>query len=177
MKYKKIRLLYELQNYVVQALRAVSHNYPNIMSSYWQQVSAIVFKILEAASPEVPAKAWKGHVGNTAGFIGEKVVTAAIKVLSFSSIFVSLALNLFVEMSRGTKLLWVFWFYYERYLSIFKVYTVIGLDMSNELEFFSFVCLKKWQQHGVYLAACITLKHYSYTNQCLVATFGCIALH
>lgn len=84
MKYKKIRLLYELQNYVVQALRAVSHNYPNIMSSYWQQVSAIVFKILEAASPEVPAKAWKGHVGNTAGFIGEKVVTAAIKVLSFS---------------------------------------------------------------------------------------------
>lgn len=84
MKYKKIRLLYELQNYVVQALRAVSHNYPNIMSSYWQQVSTIVFKILEAASPEVPAKAWKGHVGNTAGFTGEKVVTAAIKVLSFS---------------------------------------------------------------------------------------------
>lgn len=96
MKYKKIRLLYELQNYVVQALRAVSHNYPNIMSSYWQQVSTIVFKILKAASPEVPAKAWKGHVGNTAGFIGEKVVTAAIKVLSFSSIFVSLALNFFV---------------------------------------------------------------------------------
>lgn len=84
MKYKKIRLLYELQNYVVQALRAVSHNYPNIMSSYWQQVSTIVFKILKAASPEVPAKAWKGHVGNTAGFTGEKVVTAAIKVLSFS---------------------------------------------------------------------------------------------
>lgn len=84
MKYKKIRLLYELQNYVVQALRAVSHNYPNIMSSYWQQVSTIVFKILKAASPEVPAKAWKGHVGNTAGFIGEKVVTAAIKVLPFS---------------------------------------------------------------------------------------------
>lgn len=96
MKYKKIRLLYELQNYVVQALRAVSHNYPNIMSSYWQQVSTIVFKILKAASPEVPAKAWKGHVGNTAGFTGEKVVTAAIKVLSFSSIFVSLALNFFV---------------------------------------------------------------------------------
>lgn len=84
MKYKKIRLLYELQNYVVQALRAVSHNYPNIMSSYWQQVSTIVLKILKAASPEVPAKAWKGHVGNTAGFTGEKVVTAAIKVLSFS---------------------------------------------------------------------------------------------
>lgn len=96
MKYKKIRLLYELHNYVVQALRAVSHNYPNIMSSYWQQVSTIVFKILKAASPEVPAKAWKGHVGNTAGFTGEKVVTAAIKVLSFSSIFVSLALNFFV---------------------------------------------------------------------------------
>ncbi|GAY57189.1 hypothetical protein CUMW_177510 [Citrus unshiu] len=46
----------------LQALRAVSHNYPNIMSSYWQQVSTIVLKILKAASPEVPAKAWKGHV-------------------------------------------------------------------------------------------------------------------
>ncbi|KAH9718803.1 DUF4042 domain-containing protein [Citrus sinensis] len=68
----------------LQALRAVSHNYPNIMSSYWQQVSTIVFKILKAASPEVPAKAWKGHVGNTAGFTGEKVVTAAIKVLDES---------------------------------------------------------------------------------------------
>ncbi|KAH9774781.1 DUF4042 domain-containing protein [Citrus sinensis] len=68
----------------LQALRAVSHNYPNIMSSYWQQVSTIVLKILKAASPEVPAKAWKGHVGNTAGFIGEKVVTAAIKVLDES---------------------------------------------------------------------------------------------
>lgn len=81
---------------MVQALRAVSHNYPNIMSSYWQQVSTIVFKILKAASPEVPAKTWKGHVGNTAGFIGEKVITAAIKVVSFSSILVPLALNFFL---------------------------------------------------------------------------------
>ncbi|KAJ4711744.1 HEAT repeat-containing protein 6 [Melia azedarach] len=67
----------------LQALRAVSHNYPNIISSCWKQVSTIVFKILKADTPE-PTKVWKGHVGNTAGFTGEKVVTASIKVLDES---------------------------------------------------------------------------------------------
>ncbi|TXG50166.1 hypothetical protein EZV62_022690 [Acer yangbiense] len=65
----------------LQALRAVSHNYPNIMLTFWEQVSTIVFKFLKASTPEVPTKAWKGPVGNTGGVIGEKVITAAIKVL------------------------------------------------------------------------------------------------
>ncbi|KAL5833246.1 hypothetical protein ACOSQ3_016920 [Xanthoceras sorbifolium] len=65
----------------LQALRAVSHNYPNIMVACWEQVSTIVFNFLKAATPEVPTKAWKGPVGNTVGFIGEKVITAAVKVL------------------------------------------------------------------------------------------------
>lgn len=64
----------------LQALRAVSHNYPSIMCSCWEQISAMVYGLLRAATPEVPAGSWKGHNGNFVGFIGEKVITAAIKV-------------------------------------------------------------------------------------------------
>ncbi|KAL6349295.1 hypothetical protein AAG906_033951 [Vitis piasezkii] len=64
----------------LQALRAVSHNYPNIMVACWEQVSTIVYGFLRA-TPEVPARQWKGHSGNTVGSIGEKTLTAAIKVL------------------------------------------------------------------------------------------------
>ncbi|GAV75130.1 DUF4042 domain-containing protein [Cephalotus follicularis] len=63
-----------------QALRAVSHNYPNIIIKYWEQVSTIVYKCLTRSTSEVSSSGWKGHVGNT-GVTGEKVVTAAIKVL------------------------------------------------------------------------------------------------
>lgn len=65
----------------LQALRAVSHNYPSIMCSCWKQISAMVYGLLRAATPEVPAGSWKGHTGNFVGFLGEKVITAAIKVL------------------------------------------------------------------------------------------------
>ncbi|XP_044485404.1 HEAT repeat-containing protein 6 isoform X2 [Mangifera indica] len=64
----------------LQALRAVSHNYPNIMLAFWKHVSTIVFRIVKASTAEVPTKTWKGNVGSV-GFIGEKVITAAIKVL------------------------------------------------------------------------------------------------
>ncbi|XP_008246230.2 PREDICTED: uncharacterized protein LOC103344414, partial [Prunus mume] len=63
----------------LQALRAVSHNYPSIMCSCWKQISAMVYGLLRAATPEVPAGSWKGHTGNFVGFLGEKVITAAIK--------------------------------------------------------------------------------------------------
>ena len=57
------------------------------MVTFWEQVSTIVFKFLKASTPEVPTKAWKGPVGNTGGVIGEKVITAAIKVVSYSYLF------------------------------------------------------------------------------------------
>ncbi|KAK9275882.1 hypothetical protein L1049_023156 [Liquidambar formosana] len=63
----------------LQALRAVSHNYPNIMGSCWGQVSNIVYGFLRLATPEVSTRSWKGHDG--IGLFGEKVITAAIKVL------------------------------------------------------------------------------------------------
>lgn len=65
----------------LQTLRAVIHSYPNIASACWERVSIIVSKILRAASLEAPMRTWKGHAGDTVGFIGEKIVTAAIKVL------------------------------------------------------------------------------------------------
>ncbi|XP_065858384.1 uncharacterized protein [Euphorbia lathyris] len=65
----------------LQALRALIHNHPSIAVSCWEQVSSIFFKILRAATPEIHARSWKCHAGEGVGFAGEKVITAAIKVL------------------------------------------------------------------------------------------------
>ncbi|XVF10239.1 hypothetical protein REPUB_Repub07fG0165800 [Reevesia pubescens] len=65
----------------LQALRAVSHNYPDLMLVCWGQISAIIHKFLREGTAEVPTKTWKEQAGNTVVFVGEKLVTAAIKVL------------------------------------------------------------------------------------------------
>ncbi|XP_042948175.1 HEAT repeat-containing protein 6 isoform X2 [Carya illinoinensis] len=65
----------------LQALKAVSHNYPNTMFAFWERVSTIVYGILMVATPEFPSRPWKGHTGDPVGFIGEKVITAAVKLL------------------------------------------------------------------------------------------------
>ncbi|KAF2313562.1 hypothetical protein GH714_011735 [Hevea brasiliensis] len=65
----------------LQALRAVIHNYPNIAFACWEQISIIFSKIVKFATPEVPVRAWKGYMGENVGFNGEKVKTAAVKVL------------------------------------------------------------------------------------------------
>ncbi|KAF8379868.1 hypothetical protein HHK36_027333 [Tetracentron sinense] len=70
----------------LQVLRAVSHNYPSIMPACWEQVSTIVYGLLRLATTDVPSsevsmRPLKGEVGNTMGSIGEKFITAAIKVL------------------------------------------------------------------------------------------------
>ena len=71
----------------------MSHNYPNIMVACWEQVSTIVYGFLRA-TPEVPARQWKGHSGNTVGSIGEKTLTAAIKARDPNAFF-SLLIFLF----------------------------------------------------------------------------------
>ncbi|XP_075635937.1 uncharacterized protein LOC142608111 [Castanea sativa] len=63
----------------LQALRVVSHNYPNIMFACWERVSTIVYGFFMVATPEVPARSWTGNAGDIAGVIGEKVLTAAVK--------------------------------------------------------------------------------------------------
>ncbi|KAG8634130.1 HEAT repeat-containing protein 6 isoform X2 [Manihot esculenta] len=65
----------------LQALRVVIHNYPSVAFACWEQISTLLPKVLRVAAPEVPARAWKGHMGENIGFTEEKVITAAIKVL------------------------------------------------------------------------------------------------
>ncbi|KAL0727009.1 hypothetical protein Bca4012_023102 [Brassica carinata] len=65
----------------LQVLRAMALNYPTIVSSCWERVSALVYKILQFAVVEDPATTWKASVKEPVGYIGDKILTAAIKVL------------------------------------------------------------------------------------------------
>lgn len=68
---------------LLQALKAVSHNYPHIMFAFWEQVSSVVSNFLHEAAPEVSTGQWRVHSRNSVGIIGEKVITAAVKVTFF----------------------------------------------------------------------------------------------
>ncbi|KAI3924539.1 hypothetical protein MKX01_037979 [Papaver californicum] len=70
----------------LQVLRAVSHNYPNIMVACWPQVSAITFGLFNVATPDVPSPEGlttlsKGDVGIPTGPLTERCIMAAVKVL------------------------------------------------------------------------------------------------
>lgn len=59
----------------LQALRAVSHNYPDIIGFCWTHVSSTIHGILRANSSA--SSSWRRNPGS----VGEKVITAAVKVL------------------------------------------------------------------------------------------------
>ncbi|KAI3460726.1 hypothetical protein Pfo_017389 [Paulownia fortunei] len=63
-----------------QALKAVAHNYPNVMALCWEQISSNIYGVLSSFS-DAPARLWRGNVEHTAAPIKERVMTAAIKVL------------------------------------------------------------------------------------------------
>ncbi|XP_028756041.1 HEAT repeat-containing protein 6-like isoform X1 [Neltuma alba] len=65
----------------LQALRAACHNYPSIVFECWKDISSTVYVILSGKLPEVPSRSSSDHVGCSTVFSGEKVITAAIKVL------------------------------------------------------------------------------------------------
>ncbi|KAF7828083.1 HEAT repeat-containing protein 6 isoform X1 [Senna tora] len=65
----------------LQALRAISHNYPNIVIVCWEHISASVYGILGIVFPEAPSRNSSELGSYPSAFIGEKVLTAAIKVL------------------------------------------------------------------------------------------------
>lgn len=65
----------------LQALKAVSHNYPNIVTACWEQVSAIVYGFLSTVCLEAPSWQSSENVGSPTSFINEKVLITAIKVL------------------------------------------------------------------------------------------------
>ncbi|KAG8381704.1 hypothetical protein BUALT_Bualt05G0000400 [Buddleja alternifolia] len=64
------------------ALKALAHNYPNLMALCWEQVSSIVHGVLSSFS-DVPARSWRGNVEHTVAPSKERVMTAAIKVYFF----------------------------------------------------------------------------------------------
>ncbi|XP_010436900.1 PREDICTED: HEAT repeat-containing protein 6 isoform X2 [Camelina sativa] len=65
----------------LQVLRAVALSYPNLVPAYWERVSVLVYKLLMSAVDEVSPTTWKASVRESVGYIGDKVLTAAIKVL------------------------------------------------------------------------------------------------
>ncbi|CAH8317896.1 unnamed protein product [Eruca vesicaria subsp. sativa] len=65
----------------LQVLRAMALNYPTIVSACWERVSVLVYKLLQSAVVEDPATKWKASVKEPVGYIGDKILTAAIKVL------------------------------------------------------------------------------------------------
>uniref|UniRef100_A0A1J3DAH3 HEAT repeat-containing protein 6 n=1 Tax=Noccaea caerulescens TaxID=107243 RepID=A0A1J3DAH3_NOCCA len=65
----------------LQVLRAMALNYPTIVSAYWERVSVLVYKLLQSAVVEDSPATWKASVREPVGYIGDKVLTAAIKVL------------------------------------------------------------------------------------------------
>lgn len=67
----------------LQALKSAFHNYPNIVTACWEQVSAIVYHFISTACVEAPSRQSSEHVGSPTTFINEKVTIAAIKVATF----------------------------------------------------------------------------------------------
>ncbi|XP_020236219.1 HEAT repeat-containing protein 6 isoform X2 [Cajanus cajan] len=65
----------------LQALKAASHNYPNIVAACWEQISAMVYGFLSTICLETPSRQSSEHVGSPTPVINEKVLVTAIKVL------------------------------------------------------------------------------------------------
>ncbi|CAN1779468.1 HEAT repeat-containing protein 6 [Linum perenne] len=64
----------------LQTLRAVMHNYPSTAPKCWEHVASLVSNILKASTMEVSSTICQGSCEYNIGFVGEKVITAAIKV-------------------------------------------------------------------------------------------------
>ncbi|XP_041993449.1 HEAT repeat-containing protein 6-like isoform X1 [Salvia splendens] len=67
----------------LQALKSLSHNYPNVMTLCWEQISSIIYGVL-STFPDESSRLWRGNVEQTAASLKERVTTAAVKVLDES---------------------------------------------------------------------------------------------
>ncbi|KAL3641854.1 hypothetical protein CASFOL_012669 [Castilleja foliolosa] len=63
-----------------QALKAVAHNYPNVIVLCWEQISSIIYGVL-SSFPDVPVRFKRGDVEHTVASIKERVTVSSIKVL------------------------------------------------------------------------------------------------
>ncbi|KAL4570566.1 hypothetical protein LXL04_026222 [Taraxacum kok-saghyz] len=65
----------------LQVLKAVAHNYPNIIALCWKQVSCIISEFLDPFLPEGSSRVVTVNSGQSVGVIREKVTTNSIKLL------------------------------------------------------------------------------------------------
>ncbi|XP_073159356.1 uncharacterized protein [Henckelia pumila] len=63
-----------------QALKALTHNYPQAMTLCWEKISSIVYRVL-SFTPEIPTRSWRSNTEPTVVAMKERVMTASIKVL------------------------------------------------------------------------------------------------
>ncbi|XP_042036103.1 HEAT repeat-containing protein 6-like isoform X2 [Salvia splendens] len=67
----------------LQALKSLSHNYPNVMTLCWEQISSIIYGVLDSF-PDETSRLWRGNVEQIAAPLKERVITASVKVLDES---------------------------------------------------------------------------------------------
>ncbi|XP_042031358.1 HEAT repeat-containing protein 6-like isoform X2 [Salvia splendens] len=67
----------------LQALKSLSHNYPNVMTLCCEQISSIIYGVL-GSFPDESSRLWRGNVEQTAAPLKERVITASVKVLDES---------------------------------------------------------------------------------------------
>jgi len=97
----------------LQGLKAAFHNYPNIVTACWEQVSAIVYHLISTVCVETPSRQSSEHVGSPTTFIYEKVTIAAIKVATL-----------------------LFYFFFSFWTSLNLIsFRLIGVWISSQFEF------------------------------------------
>lgn len=82
---------------LLQALKAVAHNYPNVIALCWEQISSIIYGVLSSFS-DVSPRLWRGSVDHTVASIKERVMTAAVKV-NYLPFYIDDTLSLLISFS------------------------------------------------------------------------------
>lgn len=85
----------------LQALRAVSHNYPSTVKRTWKQVLAIINDLLQIEnlgdlSYGVVSRSLKGDIEKTVGSTAEKSIVAGIKVISLCILVIAVYTQIFL---------------------------------------------------------------------------------
>lgn len=89
---------------MLQALRAVAHNYPSIMIICWDEVSSVVSRFLSPVTSQPPTLSAKSSTGHTASAVEEKIIAAAVKVILDHHNAVALVMILQIMVVMGSLL-------------------------------------------------------------------------
>lgn len=84
----QIYIYFEFHVYVLiswlQALKALAHNYPNVISMCWEQVSSVTYVSFNSFLDAHPTS-WRGNSEHTITSMRERAMTATIKVKYLST--------------------------------------------------------------------------------------------